>query len=207
MTISSTNPEPGATAVPRPVSGFTLVEILTVLAVIAILVAILVPTVGSVRKKAAISKTRSQFSQYAVAYEMFKAEYGFYPSMGAGAAEFALEGNNDVFVETLTGRTRDGDPAQSGYARQANPKRLRFYTFTEGEFGAPGGPYEDELVDGLENPHLHVVVDRDGDGVIEASDFSALESGRRPDRLRGTVFFYSSNRDNNPDWEWILGWE
>lgn len=188
--------------------GFTLVELLTVIAVIAILMAILIPSVSTVRRRAAISKTRSQFSQYATAYELFRAEMGYYPSMGAAGAEFAFKGNNAVLIETLSGWPLEGASPATAYARKANPRRIRFYQFYQSEFGPSGTELEGALVDGLENPNIHAVIDRDMNGMIAPEDFLALDPSLRPAReLRGGVFFYSSNNARNPDWEWILSWE
>ena len=202
MTICLPNPERQSR------NGFTLIELLAVIAVIGILMAILIPSVGMVQRSAAKSKTRSQFAQYATAYEAFYGEMGYYPSMGASGSEFALEGHNAVFIETLSGFSADGGNPATPYARKANPRRLRFYTFAESEFGLPGTDVEGELVDGLDNPHIYVVIDRDRDGVIKPADFSALDSALRPaNALRGGVFFYSAKTGDNPDWEWILSWE
>jgi prepilin-type N-terminal cleavage/methylation domain-containing protein len=201
MTISSRPIE-------RPVrGGFTLVELLTVLAVIAILLAILVPAVGVVRRQAAKSKTLGQLTQYATACEAFRAELGFYPSMGATGSEFALAGHNAVFIETLSGFSAEGQAPTTAYARRANPRRLRFHTFGESEFAPPASDHAGQIVDSFGNPHLHVVFDRDLNGVIEADEFEALPSERRPDHpLRGGVFGYVANAEENPDWFWILSW-
>lgn len=192
----------------RARDGFTLIELLAVIAVIGILMAILIPSVGMVRRSAAKSKTRSQFAQYATAYEAFYGEMGYYPSMGASGSEFDLKGNNAVFIETLSGFSADGGNPTSAYARKANPRRMRFYSFVESEFGLPESDVEGEIVDGFDNPNIHVVIDRDRDGVIKPSDFQALDRALRPtNELRGGVFIYSANTDENPDWEWILSWE
>jgi len=54
--------------------GFTLIELLTVIAVVAILVAIIVPTVGAVRKKAHESRATSNLRQLAIAHLTYAAE-------------------------------------------------------------------------------------------------------------------------------------
>lgn len=205
MTTSWRNPERSGRGALR---GFTLIELLTVVAVIGILMAILIPSVGMVRRNAAVSKSRSQFGQYVTAYEAFRAEMGHYPSMGASGAEFDLKDHNPVFIETLSGFDPAGGRPTTAYATKANPRRMRFYTFAESEFAPEGSAYEGELIDGLENPHLHIVIDRDLDGFVQAGDFDDLPPERRPDHpLRGGVFVYSSNAENNPDWNWILSWE
>jgi prepilin-type N-terminal cleavage/methylation domain-containing protein len=190
-------------------AGFTLVELLTVIAVIAILAAILIPVSGMVRRKAYASQTKSQFAQYATAYLAFKADYGFLPSMGESDAEFGLQGNNEVFIETLTGRTVNGAALNSSsYAGKANRRGTRYYTFSTTEFASTGDPYAGEIVDGYGNPNIFAVIDKDRDGFLDPSDFSALPSNLRPaNRIPGQVVFYSSNAENNPDWEWVLSWE
>jgi len=188
--------------------GFTLIELLTVIGVIAILMALLVPAVGMVRRNAAKSRIHSQLSQYATAYESFRAQFGFYPSMGAAGAQFDLRGHNDVFIETLSGFDAEGGAPSTAYARQVNPRRMRFYTFAESEFAPADAEFAGQIVDAFGNPHLHVVIDRDLNGTIDPGEFSALPADLRPtEPLRGGVFFFVSNPDDNPDWEWIRSWE
>lgn len=55
-------------------AGFTLIELLTVIAIIGILAAILIPTVGTVRAKAAQTKSQSNLRQLAGAMVLFANE-------------------------------------------------------------------------------------------------------------------------------------
>lgn len=59
--------------------GFTIVELLTVMAVIAILIGLLVPALYQVREYANEIEQKAQFHSIDVALEMFKTEFGAYP--------------------------------------------------------------------------------------------------------------------------------
>ncbi|EIP98569.1 prepilin-type N-terminal cleavage/methylation domain-containing protein [Opitutaceae bacterium TAV1] len=70
---------------PRPSAAFTLIELLTVIAIIGILAAIIIPTVGKVRESAKRSKSLSNLRQIAVAMNLHAGENrGKYPLQGGG---------------------------------------------------------------------------------------------------------------------------
>jgi prepilin-type N-terminal cleavage/methylation domain-containing protein len=60
-------------------AGFTLTEMLTALAVIAVLLALLIPALSMVQKKAMVVKQRAQFHAIEVALEAFRSDWGDYP--------------------------------------------------------------------------------------------------------------------------------
>ena len=60
-------------------SGFTIVELLTVMAVIAILIGLLVPALNLVKDYAKEIQQKAQFHAIGVGVELFKSEFGMYP--------------------------------------------------------------------------------------------------------------------------------
>ena len=59
--------------------AFTLVEMLVVMAVIAVLAAILFPAFGAIKKSGTLKKTRAQLGKVVMAVEAYKQQHGHYP--------------------------------------------------------------------------------------------------------------------------------
>ena len=142
-------------------AGLTLVELLTVVAVISILIGILIPTVSTVRTSARKAKAKIILNQWAAAIETFRQEYGFYPAFSFnGDGTIDTDEESDEFIETLSSRLPDGtqtDPAPAG-----NTKRISFYTFSEGELNEA-----DHLVDPFGGTLVAVLMDLNYDGIIK----------------------------------------
>ncbi|HXG23709.1 MAG TPA: prepilin-type N-terminal cleavage/methylation domain-containing protein, partial [Chthonomonadales bacterium] len=74
-------------SMPQYKKGFTLIELLTVIAIIAVLVAILFPIVGTVREQARQSSCITRLHQLWVAASVYKQDEGAYPPTLLGLAE------------------------------------------------------------------------------------------------------------------------
>lgn len=60
-------------------SGFTVVELLTAIAIIAALISLIIPALHMVQRSADMAKQRAQFHSIDIALEAFRADFGDYP--------------------------------------------------------------------------------------------------------------------------------
>ncbi len=191
--------------------AFSLVELLSVIAIIAVLAGILFPVAISVRRAVLAAKTKTQFNQYATAIEQFRIEYGFYPNFGLNSSDadplIPLRDVADVFIETLSGRKIDGSPADNSYAQAANKQKIPFYRFNESEFASEAvvncgqTVQKGEIVDAFGNPNIFLVFDGDRNGLIEKK---SLPDGNED--LHAAVGFYSS-KGGCEEWKTIASWD
>jgi prepilin-type N-terminal cleavage/methylation domain-containing protein len=175
----------------NPSRAFTLIELLTVVAILGILSAIIIPTVAGARNSASKARTRAQFSQWASAFEQFKQEYGTYPQLSPNAALKVVNPTgtstqvtgNHLFHDILAGVRRDGMPltgtgGNPPVAADQNRRRIRFVSFTDSDFVTPADitagratTAQQWLIrDAFYNTSIAVVTDSNLDGVINGRD-------------------------------------
>jgi prepilin-type N-terminal cleavage/methylation domain-containing protein len=163
--------------------GFTLLELLAVIAVIGILASLIFPSISAARKSAHRAKTKVQFNQWAAAIESFRSEYGYYPSFDAsnlvnGGATTVVSGDH-LFHDILAGKKRDGSApgtSSSSSAGSQNRKRIAFHSFSDADFTAADSPYPHLIRDAFDNLSIAVLVDRNLDGRIDSGDYGSLPS-------------------------------
>ena len=122
----------------RKAAGFTLVELLTVIAIMVMLAAITVGILNMAQKKAAKSKTEGQLQLLITGLERYEKFYNEYPEpidntgQGSGGAETlyqALSGDgSDSFVTAGEGSASIGELGSSGevFLPELDPKNPKF---------------------------------------------------------------------------------
>lgn len=200
-------------------SAFTLIELLTVIAIIGILAAIIIPTVGSVKKSANKAKSKVQFNQWASSCEVFKQEYGFYPQLSAATGSGLVDPSN--FFANLTARDYNGS-ALAGTSLKDNKKKRSFYSPSDSEILKNGATPQNALVDAFGNSYIMYMYDANGDGKISGSESKAdkIMGGNNVDGtsaavtsgsidstdIRAGVAFYSAGA-NNSITDYVYSWK
>lgn len=78
--LSTTSFPASKTTTPGTRSGFTLLELLAVVAIISILVALILPALSGVRRRAAVTAIQAELRQMDQAITMFESRYGGMPA-------------------------------------------------------------------------------------------------------------------------------
>lgn len=82
----------------RSKGGFSLIELLTVIAIIAILAAIIFPVMSAVKTKAKTTQCMTNLKQISAALKMFKQDNGYYPATLSGSVQYIGGGNSGQAV-------------------------------------------------------------------------------------------------------------
>lgn len=104
--------------------GFTLIEMLIVIAIIGILAGLLLTAIAAAMKKARETRASSEVRQIALAWESYLREYSTWPSGtdAAGQPFGGTEGSLFVLVENATNLLGGADVPAG-----ANPKKIVFF--------------------------------------------------------------------------------
>jgi prepilin-type N-terminal cleavage/methylation domain-containing protein len=201
-------------------AGFTVIELLTVIAIIAMLAAILIPTVNSARVAANKTKTRVQFNQWAAAIAAFRSEYGYHPMFDtSGKVNGGTTTADHPFHDVLAARKRDGSSLTGGSPPATqNKKLISFYSFPQSDFTDAGSTTPDLLCDAFGNTDIAVLVDRNLDGVINSLDYGEslpAVGGIRPDVMdfpatgvrAGAVFYCAAPGATADVPQFIFSWK
>src|SRR5580700_11266476 len=100
--------------------GFTLLELMIVVAIIAIIAAILVPNFFHARAQAAVSACQSNIRAIATAAELYYSDNQKYPTAGINPVSTAFGDGNTTAGRYLSQTPQDPASGGNGYTFTAN---------------------------------------------------------------------------------------
>ncbi|MBI2265816.1 MAG: prepilin-type N-terminal cleavage/methylation domain-containing protein [Armatimonadetes bacterium] len=128
----------------RRIKGFTLIELMIVIAIIAILAMILVPNFLKARAQGQYSACQSNAKNIATALEMYSTDNdGHYPVSGATGTALLVSGN---YIKTAMPKCPSAgtDTFSAQYKSASNPDTYSFYCTGSSHkqvLGNTDGPY------------------------------------------------------------------
>jgi len=176
-------------------SGFTLIEVLVVITVIAILVGILVPAVSSVKRKAKNAAAINEIAQLEQALRAYLADHNGPPTNDLGGRierdfESRIIQLDARFGQLLMGQNINGD----------NAARIRYMEFKR--FAPDGNPVNPWWTPGYRDyPQygpFYVKFDIDFDGTIIKGRRGEPDDPPN-DAVRGSVIVWTHNLSLEPD--------
>jgi type II secretory pathway pseudopilin PulG len=211
----------------RTLPAFTLVEIVTTIAIIAILAAILVPAFSLAMKTAMNVKQKGQFNSINIALEAFRTDFGDYPE-----SYNPLDAANDYsapqrLAEAVIGYdglgfhprsifsywgTSDGIPAHGA----PNDNRIYLYpgidaTSREASIKQRKGPYlETETANAAKMGDLYAVGAPRSNTFVLTDAFGTVKNKRTNKQTGMPILYYKANpaaSQHNPDYYSVAAYD
>lgn len=185
----------------RASAAFTLVELLTVIAIIVLLVGITISILGFAQKKAALSKAEGQLDLLITGLGRYEKEYGEYPEPidnsgkgdgGAKALYQALSGDGTNFLVMASssegGGASTGEPGTSGevFIEGLDPRANK-----HGLVGGSSGNYQ--LVDPFAQPWFYRKYVKD-------------DPGEKTNKRTYDLWSVGTDRKQTNQAKWIKNW-
>jgi prepilin-type N-terminal cleavage/methylation domain-containing protein len=150
--------------IPRA-SGFTLVELLVVISIIALLIAITVPVVGRATESARRAQAQTEVASLETAIRAYYNEYSRFPHQGA-LKDAYIDSNSDL-INVL--RARDSQDGNVGHAN--NRRRIVFLEVSDRSLSEGANP---NYIDPWRRPY-RAIVDVRFQGFVRPPDHDELE--------------------------------
>ena len=130
-------------------SSFTLIELLTVIAIIIILAGILLPAISGSLKKADVTKARAQMTTLVNAIKQYQSTYGRLPSPTSTYQESNALSSTQykqlIFI-LQNEYDHDSEPVLTeAQLKTANPKRIKFLDIVGNEPGEYKDPWDEDF--------------------------------------------------------------
>lgn len=157
---------------------FTLIELLTVIAIIIILAGILLPAISGSLKKADVTKARAQMTTLANAIKQYQATYGRLPTPTGHSEASALSTNEYKWLLLILQNETIDDSTNSslksyGTSKSVNSKGIKFLDIVGNTPGEYKDPWDEDF---------QVFMDGNFDDKITSSSVTGLD---------GSPFYYS----------------
>ncbi len=189
----------------QPRSAFTLVELLTVIAIIAVLMGLLFPTVGAVKESARKAQAKNDVTQLVTAVKAYYTEYGKYPIASPTSDEdFTYDsGNpNQALMAILMGANDTMNPRKIVFFEPPVAKQPGRYGIEINSSGAPtsdfldpwGGAYKIRIDVNYNNRVREL-----GSGKLLTTGVIAWSAGK--DKTDGSSKTSPEYKDNVLSWE------
>jgi prepilin-type N-terminal cleavage/methylation domain-containing protein len=150
--------------------GFTLVELLTVLGILAILVAILMPAISAARRSAKTAATKAMIASIDTSIESFHVDFKRYPRSGQTGNGYPLVGPDDGFDQDLGVDSGvvgpDDDTTGPGFGKGRNGSYMT---------GAHWLVYELMGADRKGHAEPQNATDSNGDGIIGEAELLTVD--------------------------------
>ena len=203
--------------------AFTLIELLTVIAIIGILASMIVGVVQVVKKQAKITSTKQMYQGWATALDQYKTTYGAYPYIGGDKdktngdrfIDLSTKATATEFIKALSGKTpifdsKPGAALAPDEARKYNRMGKEFCSFGSDALEvSDAGAYTGLLKDAFGNTRIRVYIDADGNGIINPvpGDLAAVkDAGVVNNSIAAKVIIYTLKADG-AEYEDILSWQ
>lgn len=199
--------------------AFTLIELLTVIAIIGILAGMVIGVTAMVQRRAKVAASKSSFQQWAAAIEQYKSTYGKYPYLNnkfeaSADTIISLDNNATVveFIKCMTGRNPSWEgatPLSTGTGGDARKYNLRGTSFCS--FGPESFNLDDpkKLSDRFGNTNIRIVMDTDGNGLVKPVDIKGDPADYGLDsngNISARVIIYTLKSDKPAEFQDILSW-
>ncbi len=201
----------------RHSSGFTLIELITVIAIISVLMALLFPHLAAARENARRQEAATNLKTAMNACLQYKSDYGKYPPIDAALAGDPRTNSYYSYGDITNGKCKADNnklfdvlraiPRNENVDHKLNFRQVKYM---EGKKATDPKNPRDGFMDGSEfesaragqfmdpwGAQYCLILEADGDEIIDVSEFYT-DLNNKEDFIRGTAAGFAMGKDNKP---------